>query len=166
MLKNTTLFLLLLVYTQTYAQNYFKGIVSEEDDSSVTVSNAIVTIEGTAFAQSTGANGQFNFTEKIPAGEHVVTIAKENYVTNYFLIQAVDGKTITMNDLKIEVNKKEEKRRDKALKEKNRQEKALKRERAKTLDEAQRDKEKEERGGSAPGRRGGAEARGEGRVPI
>lgn len=144
MIKNIILLLLLSFYTQTYAQNYFKGIISEES-TTATVSDAIITIEGTAFSQSTNASGQFNFTEKIPAGEHVVTITKENYVTKYFLLQITDDKGVTMNDLKIEVDRKEQKRRDKELKHKLKQEKRLEREREHTLAQAQKNKEKEDK---------------------
>jgi len=142
MLKRIIPFLILAICTQTYAQNYFKGIV-KETDTSAPVSNAIITIEGTAFSQSTGNNGEFNFTQKIPAGEHVVTITKESYVTKYFLIEPIDGKNITMNDIKIEVDKKERKRREKVLKAKLKEEKKLNKEKEKTLEKAQKEKEKE-----------------------
>lgn len=144
MIKKILPILIFAFFSQTYAQNYFQGIVTEED-TSAPVSDAIVTVEGTAISQYTGANGEFNFTEKIPNGEHVVTITKENYVNKYFLIEAIDGKNITMNDIKIEVDKKERKRREKVLRAKLKEERKLLKEREKLLEQAQKDKEREEK---------------------
>lgn len=141
MLKNLIPLLLVFVSFQSTSQNYFKGVVAEED-TSMNVTDAIVAVEGTAIAQTTDLNGAFNFTEKIPDGEHVVTITKEGYVTKYLLIDVIFGKNIIMNNIKIEVNKKEKKRREKALKEKEKAEKKARKQREKTIATAQKEKEK------------------------
>ena len=144
MLKKLVPFLILFITLQGHTQNYFKGIVSEED-TSMTVNGAIVAVEGTSAAETTDPNGAFNFTDKIPDGEHVVTITKEGYVTKYLIIEVVFGKNIVMNNIKIGVTKKERKRREKAIKEQQKQEKEIRKQREKTIASAQKEKEKRDK---------------------
>ncbi|WP_299888158.1 NlpC/P60 family protein [uncultured Lacinutrix sp.] len=154
MLKTLAPFLILLISFQTYSQSSFKGVVTENDET-MFVNDAIVEIEGTAIAQTTDSNGSFTFTEKIPDGEHVVTITKEGYVTGYFLIDVALGKSIAMtnssgkkinsNSIIINPNKKERKRREKASKEQEKIEKKIRKEREKTIANAQKEKEKRDK---------------------
>lgn len=137
------LFLLLFI-TSTYSQNYFKGLVVEED-TSMNVTDAIVAIDGTALAQKTDANGAFNFNETIPEGDRVVTIEKEGYVTKYLLITVTPGNNIIMDNIQIEVTKDERKRRDKALKEQMKKEREEQKEKDKLLEKAKKEKEKRDK---------------------
>ncbi len=128
----------------TFSQNYFQGSVIEDDTANI-VSNAIVTIEGTSYAETTDANGRFTINYNLPNGEHVVTITKKGYDTKYLLIDVAQGKKISIDGIRIVVNKKESKRRKKeakiAAKLKKKDEKARK----KKLEEAQKEKEKNEK---------------------
>jgi len=138
------LFITLLAATFTHAQNSFKGVVIEED-TSLNVTNAIVAIEGTAIAQRTDLNGAFNILKDIPSGDHVVTITKDGYVTKYILIQVSPGKNIILDNVKIEVNKQERKRREKAIKAQQKEEKKSQKEKDKFLKESQKEKEKRDK---------------------
>ena len=63
----------------SFSQNStFTGTIVEEETLSE-ISNAIVAIEGTALAQKTNADGTFNFTERIPSGEQIVTVTKDGF---------------------------------------------------------------------------------------
>ncbi len=90
----------------------FESMVVEKSTSKP-VENAIITIEGTTLAVKTNEEGVFNFKETIPYGEYVVTVTKENYITEYFLIKSEEGKQIRVKKVKIGVTKKEAARRRK-----------------------------------------------------
>ncbi|WP_452219801.1 NlpC/P60 family protein [Lacinutrix salivirga] len=137
-------FVLLFLTANVQSQNVFKGLVVEED-TSMNVTDAIVSIEGTALAKKTDANGAFNFSQNLPNGEHVVTIEKEGYVTKYLLIEVSAGKNVIMDNIKIEVTKDERKRREKALKEQKKQEKKAQKEKEKLLAKAKKEKEKRDK---------------------
>ncbi len=95
------------------AQNLnFESVVIEKSTAKP-VENAIVAIEGTTLAAKTDEQGVFKFKETIPYGEYVVTITKENYITEYFLIKSEEAKQIVVNKIKIGVTKKEASRRRK-----------------------------------------------------
>lgn len=140
------LFLLtfLLLSFSTLAQNHFQGTVIEDDTSNI-VSNAVVSIEGTAFAGATDTNGKFKINYNLPNGEHVVTITKEGYDTKYFLIDVAKGKTTNIAEIRINVNKKESKRRKKAESKRKKQEKKDAKLRKKKLEKAQKEKEKNDK---------------------
>ncbi len=86
-----------------------------EKSTSKPVANAIVAIEGTTLAVKTDEEGIFRFKETIPNGEYVVSVAKPNYVTEYFLINSEEGKQIRVKKVKIGITKKEAARRRKLV---------------------------------------------------
>lgn len=122
MYKKFPLVVTLFITLFSYSQNFFKGTVKEED-TSMTVTGAIVVIDGTALAQSTDSIGGFNFTRQIPNGEHVVIISKDGYITKHLYINVTPGKSIIMDNVKIQVNKNEKKRREKTIKAQKKEEK-------------------------------------------
>ncbi|MDO6597322.1 C40 family peptidase [Oceanihabitans sp. 2_MG-2023] len=143
---NTKLLLIiaLLISSIGNAQISFKGIVTEED-TSVNVTDAIVAIEGTTIAQRTDLNGAFNIFKEIPIGDQVVTITKEGYNTRYLLIEVESGKNIIMDNVTIVVNKKERKRREKAIKEQKKNAKKAEKEKEDLLADSKKEKEKKEK---------------------
>ena len=145
MKKKLSLLLLIVFITfTTFSQNYFQGSVIEDDTASM-VSNAIVTIEGTAFAETTDANGSFTINYNLPNGEHVVTITKKGYDTKYLLIDVAQGKKVSIDGIRLVVNKKESKRRKKEAKQKAKLEKKEAKLRKKKLEKAQKEKEEQEK---------------------
>ncbi|MGB7395263.1 MAG: NlpC/P60 family protein [Pricia sp.] len=88
-----------------------------EEDSSTKIANAIVAVEGTAFAEATDDTGEFRFKQSLPAGEHVVTVSKTGFEKVYFLINTVEGKKLVVDEVEMTMTKKEKKRRKKAKKE-------------------------------------------------
>lgn len=145
-MKNNSYLILITLITLnfTIAQNYFTGSVIESDTRDV-VSDALVTIEKTALTKKTAVDGRFNFYNNIPVGEHVVTIEKEGYDTEFLLINITQGKTVKMDSIPIKVNKNEKARRAKLIKEEEKKRKDLKRLRAEKLANAQKEKEKKEK---------------------
>lgn len=134
----------LLYSLVSFSQQTFKGTIVEED-TKTPVTNAIVAIENTALAETTNNNGEFTFSNNVPIGEHVVTVSKPNYDTKFLLIEVFKNKNVYSNQIHISVNKKERKRREKALKQKEKERKKLQKENEKKLKEAQKEKEKEEK---------------------
>lgn len=127
-----------------FSQTTFKGVVTE-NDTSMNVTNAIIAIEGTAIAQRTDVNGAFLFTQTIPAGQHVVTISKEGYDTKYVLIEVTSEKNIIMDNILIEVNKKEKKRREKAIKNQQKEQKKAEKKKEKFLEKVKKETEKKQK---------------------
>lgn len=138
------LFIFLFALNFNYAQNYFTGTVVEEE-TTTRVSQAIVAIEGTAFAETTNENGAFAFNDKLNAGEYVVTVAKDGYETKFFLIQVIQGQKVTVDQIKLEITKKERKRRKKAAKEAEKIKSDREKEAEKRLDEVRKEKRKQEK---------------------
>ncbi len=115
----------------------FESVVLERSTSNP-VEGAIVAIEETALAVKTNAQGAFKFEEAIPYGEHVVTVTKENYVTEYFLIESVEGKRILVDKVTIAITKDEASRRKKLAKK-------SKKANAEKIKEAKRNKERKDK---------------------
>lgn len=115
--KNILLFFLILgiCFTVSPQNSTITGIIVEKE-SMIKVVDAIVAIEGTTFVESTDANGQFTFNGDIPKKEFVVSVSKEGYDERYFLINVVLGKKLIVDDVQLEVTKKEKKRRKKLRK--------------------------------------------------
>lgn len=87
-----------------------------EKESTKKIVGAIVAIEGTAFVASTDINGEFSFNGAIPKNEYVVSVSKEGYEERYFLINVIQEKKLVVDDVDLEVTKKEKKRRKKLKK--------------------------------------------------
>ena len=88
-----------------------------EEESAVAISRAIVAVEGTPFAEATNDSGEFEFTQALPEGEHVVTVERDGFEKVFFLINVVDGKKLVVNTVEMAMTKQEKKRRKKAAKE-------------------------------------------------
>ncbi|GHC57580.1 NlpC/P60 family protein [Ulvibacter litoralis] len=129
----------------TFAQTEtFVGSVVEEE-TNYHMANAIVAIEGTALAQTTNNEGKFSFRDKIPVGEHIVTVTKEGYEVKFFIINIENGKKVIVDKVEISLTKDEEKRRKKLLKEQSKEEKKKEKEREEKIKEAQKELEKREK---------------------
>ncbi|MUH34699.1 hypothetical protein D9O36_02490 [Zobellia amurskyensis] len=116
--KITIMLMLLTIPVLSSSQSLtITGNVIEEE-SSIKIAGAIVTIEGTAFVESTNSNGEFNFNQNIPEGEHVVTVTKDGYEKVFFLINVVKGKKLVVDAVKMEMTKQERKKRKKTEKKK------------------------------------------------
>ncbi len=118
-----------------------RGAVIDEGNRA-DLANAIVSIEGTALAQTTDENGKFSFNEKVPAGEHVVTVSKKGYESNYFLIDVVEGKKLVIDQVKMIMTKDEKKRRKKMTKSSGKESKKAEKERESKLKDARKEGEK------------------------
>ena len=140
--KITLAILSCFIAVSTIAQEAnIRGAVIDEGNRA-DLANAIVTIEGTALAQTTNENGKFSFNEKVPAGEHVVTVSKKGYESNYFLIDVVEGKKLVIDQVKMTMTKDEKKRRKKMTKSSGKESKKAEKERESKLKEAKKEGEK------------------------
>tara|TARA_R110002124_G_scaffold138798_1_gene302830 strand:- start:57001 stop:58014 length:1014 start_codon:yes stop_codon:yes gene_type:complete len=129
----------------SFSQNStFTGTIVEEETLSE-ISNAIVAIEGTALAQKTNADGTFNFTERIPSGEQIVTVTKDGYEVKLFLINVIEGKKVAVNQIEVSLTKDEKKRRRRIEKSLSKEEKRREKEREAKIKEAQKELEKREK---------------------
>lgn len=144
MKNNLCLIFTLITLNLVTAQNYFTGSVIESDTREV-VSEALVTIEKTAFTKKTAMDGSFNFYDNIPVGEYIVTVDKDGYDTKFLLINVIHGKTIEMDSIPINVNKAEKTRRSKLIKEEEKKRKNLEKLKEKKLSDAQKEKDKKEK---------------------
>ena len=127
-----------LFFNIVSAQNLnFESVVLEKSTSNP-VEGAIVAIEETTLAVKTNEEGIFKFEEAIPYGEHVVTVSKENYETEYFLIESVEGKRILVDKITMKITKDEASRRKKL-------EKKNKKANEEKIKEAKRNKEKKDK---------------------
>lgn len=122
----------------------FSGSVIEEE-SNAKMANAIVSIEGTSLASTTDENGKFSFNEKIPSGDHVVTVSKDGYELKLFMIEVDERKTLTTNPIELTVTNKERKRRKKANKSADKEARKLAKEKEKKLKTAKKELEKREK---------------------
>ncbi len=115
--KNILLFFLFLgICCTAFSQNSTITGTIVEKESATKIVDAIVAIEGTVFVEGTDVNGQFNFNGAIPKNEYVVSVSKEGYEERYFLINVIQGKKLVVDDVELEVTKKEKKRRKKLKK--------------------------------------------------
>lgn len=145
-LKKTTLLLLccflpLITFAQ---QSSIIGTIIDEGNRA-DLANAIVTIEGTAFAQTTDEKGKFSFAESVPEGEHVVVVSKKGYESKYFLIDVVKGKKLVVDQVKLTMTKEEKKRRKKLSKSSSKEDKKTEKERESKLKEARKEGEKNDK---------------------
>lgn len=136
--------ILTFIGTFSYSQIQLSAVIIE-NETGHKVGNAIVAIQGTTFAVKTDTEGRFTFTDQIPTGEYVLTVDKEGYETKYEYIEVIDGKKVGVDQIIVDITKKERKRRKKAFKnaakERNEKEKSTK----KALDKAKKEKEKREK---------------------
>lgn len=117
LLKKRMLFLFLGICQLSLSQEAtLSGSVIEEE-SAAKIPQAIVAVEGTAFAEATNDAGEFKFTQTMPEGEHIVTVDKEGFEKVFFLINIVEGKKLVVDQVEMEMTKQEKKRRKKAKKE-------------------------------------------------
>lgn len=129
----------------TFSQNSnITGTVVEEG-STAKMADVIVAIEGTAFVQTTDDNGQFDFDQAIPEGEHVVTVSKEGYEVKYFLIDIIQGKKMVVDEVKMVMTKQEKKRRKKLEKSSDKGNRKAEKERESKIKEAIKDGEKQDK---------------------
>lgn len=96
----------------SYSQEAQLESVVLEKETGAPVKHAIVSIQGTTLATKTNENGEFVFLEKVPNGEHVVTVEKTNYDTKFFLINSSENQKIVLEKVIVEVTKDEQKRRN------------------------------------------------------
>ncbi|WP_198439738.1 NlpC/P60 family protein [Pareuzebyella sediminis] len=108
-------FLSLSVFMSAQSPRITGTVVEEE--SAAKIADAIVTVEGTALVASTDENGEFNFRDSVPVGEHVVSVTKTGYENMFFLLTVIADKQIIVDEVIMELTKKEKKRRKKARKE-------------------------------------------------
>ncbi|MDC1161811.1 NlpC/P60 family protein [Tenacibaculum sp.] len=97
------------------AQVIFESVVLEEDTSAA-VEGVIVKIEETEFATRTDADGKFSFNGKLPEGEYLVSVSGDLYKLKVFSVVYQKGRKIKLEEVRIEVTKKEAKKRKKAKK--------------------------------------------------
>lgn len=137
---------LLIIPIMSFGQvaTKFTGSAMEENTFNP-VSSAIISIEGTKFATDTDEQGQFEFNELLPTGEHIVTVTKDGYETKYFIVKVINGVAVVANNIVLELTKAEKKSRKKAEKNLSKQQKAANKEKDKKLKEARKAKEKEDK---------------------
>ncbi len=122
----------------------FSGTVVEEETLDA-IANAIVSINGTSLAQTTNGNGEFSFKQKIPSGEQFVTITKDGYEVYLELINIREGQRIVMNEIQLEVTKKEKKRRKSENKSQSKDEKKMAKEKKSKIKDAKKEMEDSEK---------------------
>ena len=113
-MRKKLLFFLFISFTIcSYSQNViFKGNVIEEGNG-VKISEVVVVIDGTAFAEITNENGEFAFREKIPIGKLTVIFKKEGYETTYEFLDFKQNQALTKPEIVMKITKQEKKRRKK-----------------------------------------------------
>ena len=123
----------------------FSGSVIEEE-SNVKMADAIVSIEGTALASTTDADGKFSFNRIIPNGEHVVTVSKDGYELKLFMLNYTQGMSATtQGPIELAVTKQEKKRRKKLTKSAENLAKIETKAKEKKLKKARKEAEKREK---------------------
>ncbi len=118
-MKLPTIYLIVssfFILTSLNAQSYYFESVVYDNLTESPLENATVSIEGTDLLKKTDQNGRFLFTSLIPKGEYVVSISKDGYEPNFFIINAIDGKKILIDKISLKITKKELKRRKRAEK--------------------------------------------------
>ncbi len=117
-MKKTTLLLLLLSFNFITAQNnlFIESYVIE-DDTELPVKEAKVIIEDIDLSTYTDENGFFSLEKELPEGNYIISVLKEGYDPKFFMIKQQKDLKIKLKEVRITVNKKEAKRRKKALKE-------------------------------------------------
>ena len=145
MRKVLTSFLFFCICFISFSQSStFTGSVVEEE-TLTEIDNAIVAIEGTTLAQKTMSDGTFTFNEKIPSGEHIVTVTKDGYEVKLFLINVVDGRKVAVNQIEVSLTKDEKKRRKKIEKSLSKEEKNREKEREAKIKDAKKELERREK---------------------
>ncbi len=129
------LVIMLAMCFSSFAQNtIITGSIIEKGNNTRIV-GAIVSLQGTAFVESTDSNGQFTFNEAMPQQEFLIVISKDGYEEGYFLINPIKGKRLKVQDIALELTSQEKKRRKKLTKstrkENEKQEKKLSKEKKK-----------------------------------
>lgn len=115
-MKKTITYILLSFSFILFSQNAgFKGTVIDLSTTNA-VKNAVVTIEGTDFKETTNIEGKFVFYDKIPLGEQIVTVNKDKYETKYFIIDVIEGKQVIADKVGIDLSKEEKARQKKKAK--------------------------------------------------
>lgn len=143
MYKSFQFFLFLLSFN-CFSQNFFNGVVSE-DGSSLKISGAIVSIEGTSSSEITDEEGKFSIDINLPSKEYVVSISKNGYETKFILIEISGSRNISLDDIKLSLNSAEKKRRKKIAKKLEREEKNKTKLINKTLRLAKKEKDKRDK---------------------
>ena len=122
----------------------FSGSVIEEETNTKMV-NAIVTIEGTGIASTTDENGEFSFIDKIPVGDHIVSVTKDGYESRLFPLTVQGSKKMTSGPITLSLTKQEKKRRKKVIKNAEKEAKKIAKEKEKMLKDAKKELEKREK---------------------
>lgn len=131
------LFLLTSFFLQAQTNLYLESIVIE-DDTENPVSGAKIKIEDIDLTTHTNEKGLFSFEKELAEGDYVVSVSKDGYDTKVFLIKQRKGLKVKLKEVRINVVKKEAKRRKKLKKE---QEKTAK-EKLKKIKKEKKKKEK------------------------
>jgi len=113
-MRKKLLFFLFISFTIcSYSQNViFKGNVIEEGNR-MKMTEVIIEIHGTAFAETTNENGEFEFRGNIPAGDQTVIFKKKGYENTIEFLNFKQGQAHTKLDIIMKITKQEKKRRKK-----------------------------------------------------
>ncbi len=117
-----------------------------EDDTENPVASAKVSIEELGLSTFTNDKGYFSFKTNLPQGNYLISVYKDGYDSKVFLIQKRAGIKINLKEVRINVNKREAKRRRIAAKKKAKEEREKARIADAKIKEAQqklREREKE-----------------------
>ncbi len=144
MRKSVLLLLFLLISLDCFSQSVISGIVVE-NGSSQYLSEAIVTVEGTSVSEITDMEGKFSIDFDLPPAEYVLTVSKNGYKTEFFLIEFFQSGSVSVDQVKLTLTSSEKKRRKKIAKELKKEEKKKNKEIDKVLRKAKKEKDKREK---------------------
>ncbi len=113
---------------------YIQSTVTE-GNTGIPIENAEIQIESLDITLHTDAKGFFTFKEVLPVGDYLISVTKESYKTIVFLIKQRENLKINLKEIRLNINKREEKRRKKSERVKRKKQRILDRKKRRLLNQ-------------------------------